>query len=59
MERVIAQLSDALIELHERQGRPLVHGAIRPSNVLIAGDGVEVLGLCASSHSKDVFDEGR
>jgi hypothetical protein len=59
IERVIGQLSDALIELHERQGRPLVHGAIRPSNVLLAGDGVEVLGLCASSHSKDVFDEGR
>ncbi len=58
LERVMGQLADALVELHERQGRPLVHGAIRPSNVVMAGDGVQVLGLCASSQSKDVLDDG-
>ena len=50
VERIMPDLLDAISELHEGLGRPIVHGAIRPTNVLIVGDTVMLLGLSCQSN---------
>lgn len=39
VERVFAELCDAVSELHEGMARPVIHRDLTPSNVLLAADG--------------------